>query len=402
MSSKCKKAKGTGTIRHKTVIRNGKEYSYWEGRVTVGQDPLTGKQIQKSVTAQTQAEVIKKMHAIQVDVESQSYLEPSKMTVAEWLDIWLKEYCANVKPGTIAARESLIRRHIKPSIGNIKISSINAVQIQKMYNSLKGIDGEELTPIYKRNIHAVLHNALQTAVKVGIIKENPASNTVRLRNNKKQIRVLTDEEILKFLDEIKGNRFECVLTFALFTGLRRGEICGLSWDEVDFESGTITIKHQIQREHCQYGEFVIAPTKNSKSRIIKPASYIMELLRKRKLEQYKARLEAGEKWNNEFNLVFTLDSGETPGRYILPATLFNEMKRIFKHIGIPEMRLHDLRHTYAVTSLRNGDDIKIIQENLGHSSAAFTLETYIHVTNDMRDKSSERMEDYIEKIKSIS
>lgn len=398
MSGINKKAKGTGTVRHKTVVKNGKEYQYWEGRVTTGTDPLSGKQIQKSVTGKTQAEVIKKMREIQIDVDNNTYLEPSKIRVSEWLDIWIKEYSSNVKPGTLYIRDSAIQIHIKPMIGKIKLSDLNTIQIQKMYNSLSSVDGSDLSPRYKRNILSTLHNALQTAVKIGIIKTNPADNIVKEKNTSKQMRVLTDEETSRFLMKIRGNKYEDAYIFTIFTGLRRGEVCGLSWNDIDFKNGTITICHQLQRDKFKSGKYVLTSTKNGKSRIIKPAPYVMDLLHRRKVTQYKAMLEAKDKWSNPFNLVFTIDHGTHPGRYIVSTSLYNQIKKIFAEIGIPEMRLHDLRHTYAVISIRNGDDIKMIQENLGHSSAAFTLSTYIHVTSDMKDKSSERMEEYIEKM----
>lgn len=399
MANASKKAKGTGTIRHKTVTRNGKEYQYWEGRVTVGADPLTGKQKQKSVTAPTQAEVIKKMRAIQTDIDSQSYIEPSKMSVSQWMDTWLSEYCCDIKPSTAYMRETMIRLYIKPGIGNIKLSSLNTIQVQKFYNSLSSRNGESLSPAYKKNIVSILHNALQTAIKTGIIKHNPADNVVKEKIKKSRVKVFTDKDIVQFLEIIKGNRYEDVFVFLLFTGLRKGEVCGLSWDDVDFDSGTITIRNQLQREKYMSGKYILTSTKNSKERTIKPAPYVMKMLQDRKIKQYKTMLSSNGNWNNELNLVFTNDWGKRPGRAIRPDRVYASFKKIVASMGIEDMRMHCLRHTYAVISLKNGDDIKIIQENLGHASAAFTLSTYVHVTSDMKDKSSERMEEYIEKIK---
>lgn len=395
-----KNAKGAGTIRHKTVIRNGKEYSYWEGRVTTGHDPLTGKQIQKSVTGSTQAEVRKKLNSIQKEVDDSSYAEPSKLTVSQWLDIWIEDFSSNVKISTKELRKKIIDLYLKPGIGSVKLTSLNTLQIQKMYNSIRGKNKKELSAQYMRNIYSVLHSALNTAVTSGLIKHNPAENVMLRKNSESSAgNVLEDNDIAAFLDAIENHKFEKMLKTMLFTGLRRGEICGLSWDEIDFAKGEITISHQLQMDQYFKGKYVIVNTKNSKYRKIKPAKTVMDILHERKLEQFKAMLAAGDHWNNKYNLVFTVDDGKNPGRYILPTTLYNQLKRVVKSIGMPDARLHDLRHTYAVVSLRSGDDIKTVQENLGHSSAAFTLKQYIHVTDDMRDDSSVRMEEYISNIK---
>lgn len=401
MANKSKKAKGTGTIRHKTVVRNGKEYSYWEGRVTVGHDPLTGKQIQKSFTGSTQAEVRKKINAVQLEIDNDAYLEPSKMTVGQWLDIWVEDFSNEIKVGTKVLRKNIIRLYLKPTVGNIKLTSLNTLQIQKMYNNMVSVkNGEELAPQYRKTIHFIFHASLQSAVKAGIIKQNPADNVILPKVPEESAgRVLEDEDIAAFIKAADKRKLSKMLKFLLFTGLRRGEVCGLSWDQVNFETGEITISQQLQRSNYLSGEYRIVTTKSGRSRKICPAPAVMELLRERKEEQLRAIMLSGGKWYNPYNLVFTVDTGSHPGRHILPATLYNELKRVVKSIGLPEVRVHDLRHTYAVISLRSGDDIKTVQENLGHASAEFTMRRYIHVTNDMRRESSNHMEEYISRVK---
>lgn len=166
-------AKGGGTIRKKTVTRNGQQYEYWEARVTVGRDPGTGKQIQRSFTGKTQAEVRKKMQAAAVELDAGTYQEPERLTLGAWLDTWEVEYLGDVKPFTVASYHTQIAVHIKPSLGAVRLQALKAPQIQKFYNSLQ--NGEKpLSAKTIKNIHGVLHKALQQAVEVGYIRFNPS------------------------------------------------------------------------------------------------------------------------------------------------------------------------------------------------------------------------------------
>ena len=161
-----KSAKGSGTIRKKTVTRNGKPYTYWEARITTGRDPGTGKQIQRSFTGKTQKEVREKMQAAAVEINQGTYTAPSKLTVGQWLDIWQRDYLGSVKPKTVVNYSQNIKNHIKPAMGAIKLDALDAPTIQKLYNSLSA----DHSPKTVKNIHGVLHKALQQAVKVGYLR----------------------------------------------------------------------------------------------------------------------------------------------------------------------------------------------------------------------------------------
>ncbi|MBD5130469.1 MAG: site-specific integrase, partial [Ruminococcaceae bacterium] len=235
-----KNAKGSGTIRKKTVTRNGKSYTYWEARVTTGRDPGTGKQIQRSFTGKTQKEVREKMQAAAVEVNQGTYTVPSRLTVGQWLDIWQRDYLGSVKPKTVLNYSQNIRNHIRPAMGAIKLDALDAPTIQKLYNSLSAEkDGKPgLSPKSVKNIHGVLHKALQQAVKVGYLRFNPADACELPRVERKEIRPLDDAAISEFLQAIQGHRFEAIYLTMLFTGMRRGEVCGLTWDCVDLDKGT--------------------------------------------------------------------------------------------------------------------------------------------------------------------
>ena len=384
-----KGASGAGTIRKKTVKRNGKEYTYWEARFTTGFDPGTGKQIQKSVSGKTQADVARKLREATVEVDRGLYIEPAKMTVAEWLDIWTEEYLSNVKPRTVQKYKYDVQMHIKPALGAVKLGQLTPLMVQHFYNEeAKGRDGRKgLSPKSIKDLHGILHKALQQAVDINYLRDNPTSHCKIPRVEKPEIQPLDAYQITDFLRAIKGDRFEALYTVALFTGMRRAELSGLKWDCVDFWKGTICVKRQWQKDPNKRGGFVLSSTKNGKPRIIKPAASVMEILRKERVKQAELRLKAGPAWLDE-GFVFCNELGHPAS----PNTAYNNFKKIVERMGLPKTRMHDLRHTFAVASIANGDDIKTVQENLGHASAAFTLDRYGHVTDSMRQASSERME----------
>lgn len=385
-------AHGSAKPHKKTVIRNGKAYTYWEGRVTTGYDPGTGRQIQKPFTGKTQKEVLKKMQAMQVELNNGTYKEPSKMTVGEWLDIWQSEYLGNVKPFTVLSYSRNIQNHIKPAMGAIKLDALNTPIIQKFYNSLGKPRGEKpgLSAKTIKGVHGVLHKALSQAVEIGYLRFNPADACKLPRVERKEIKPLDNEEIAAFMKAIQGHRFEALYLVTLFTGLRRGEVCGLTWDCVDLDRGTIHINKQLQNIPGYPGEYCLVSSKSGRDRTIAVAPFVVEVLRRHKVQQETERLKAGELWQDK-NFVFCNEVGE----HLSPHTVYDNYKRLVASIGRPDARLHDLRHSYAVAAIQAGDDLKTIQSNLGHATATFTLDVYGHVTDKMKKDSADRMEAFI-------
>ena len=386
--SNTRAAQGAGTIRQR---KNGR----WEARYTVGRDPGTGKQIQRSVYGDTQQEVRKKLAQLTASLDAGTYKEPCKMTVGQWLDIWAADYLGGVKPFTVRSCSDQIRNHIKPALGSVKLEALNAHTIQEFYNSL-GAEREGkpgLSPKTVKNIHGVLHKALQQAVKIGYLRFNPADACELPRAVRKELKPLDEEQSKAFLTAIQGHRFEMLYTVTLFTGMREGEALGLLWDCVDFKKGTILINKQLQREKKKNGQYLLVPTKNGKSRTITPAPWVMKLLRTQRARQSEQQLRAGPMWEDS-GLVFTNELGH----HLAIHTVYKDFKQIAVSIGRPDARFHDLRHSYAVAAIRSGDDIKTVQGNLGHATAAFTLDVYGHVTDQMKQESAARMESYIKDV----
>lgn len=390
-----KTAAGNGTIRKKTIMRKGKQYTYWEARYTEGIDPGTGKQIQRSITGKTQKEVSQKLKAVTISIDDGTYTTPNKMTVAQWLDIWTAEYLGAVKPRTVDSYKSTVKIHIKPGLGALKLDSLNAHTIQSFYNGL----GEEknskagVSPKTVKNIHGVLHKALQQAVANGYIRFNPADACILPKITKKEIQPLNEDQIASFLKAIKGHRFEDLFIITLFTGMREGEALGLLWECVNLEKGTIIINKQLQKVRGSQGQYTLAPTKNGKGRSITVAPSVVRVLKNIKKTQLENRLRHGACWENT-GFVFT----DELGHHLKHQTVYLDFKKIMEQIDSPNTRFHDLRHSYAVASIRSGDDIKTVQENLGHATAAFTLDVYGHVTERMKKESADRMEQFIKTV----
>ncbi len=386
-------ANGTGSIRKKKVRRNGREYECWEGRITVGFDPDSGKQIQKSVSGKTQKEVAQKLQEIAVEVGRGTYTMPSKMTVKDWLAIWTKEYMEDVKESTAFLYTRYVDKYIVPKLGSIKLEALTTPAIQAFYNGLihpkEGVN--PLSAKTVKNIHGALHKALQQAVLVGYLRTNPVDACKPPRVVRKEMHPLEEDQVSAFLTAIQGHPHEYLYKIVLFTGLREGEVLGLTWDCVDFERGTILIKQQLRREQKKGGQYYFTTPKNGKSRTLTLAPSVLQLFRLQKLHQNGLRVEAGELWE-EHNMVFSNQFGG----YLSYRTVYDCFKRIVSRIGTPGTRFHDLRHTYATMAIRAGDDIKTVQENLGHATAAFTLDIYGHVTAGMRQDSANRMEGVIQ------
>ena len=388
-----KSASGAGNIRKKTVTRDGKPYTYWEARFTTGYDPLTGKQIQRSISGKTQKEVAQKLREVTAEIDRGTYIEPCKMTVSEWMDIWLKEFLINVKPRTKDSYRSSVKTHIEPALGMIRLDALDTLTIQRFYNRLS----QTLSAKSVKNVHGVLHRALQQAVVGKLIRDNPTVGCALPKGEKQEIHPLTEKQISDLLKVIKGQRFERIIVVTLFTGMREGEVLGLTWDCVNLNTGSILINKQLQRERGGNGEYHLVSTKNGKGRLITAAPYVVSVLREAKAEQEQWQKICGEAWDNSMNLVFT----DEIGRHLSAQTVYLQFKKYMEEIGAPETRFHDLRHTYAVSALRSGADIKSVQGNLGHATASFTLDVYAHFTDDMRQDSADRMEQFILNVKAL-
>lgn len=377
-----KSARGGGTIRQRPDGR-------WEARFTVGRDPGTGKQVQRSVYGSTQKEVRQKLAQITAAIDSGTYQGTNKMTVSAWFREWLDVFCANkVKPLTLQSYESVIKNHITPAVGAMKLQAVKGTHIQKIYNTMTaaGLSGKTV-----KNVSAVLHKAFSVALKQGLITSNPCEGAELPKAGRHEIAPLADEEIPRFLEAINGSPMRNAYALCLFAGLREGECMGLSWKQVDFQRGRITVSQQLQKEKIKGGRYYIEPTtKSGKPRTIEPPPIAFEYLRAEKVKQAENRLAAGAAWSNPDDLVFTDESG----RHYAVSTFYKRFKQIAASVGRPDARPHDLRHTAATVAIASGADVKSVQTLLGHATASFTLNVYAHTSEQMMKDTASRVQGY--------
>ena len=378
-----KSVAGMGSIRKKEKVINGKAYTYYEARYTVGIDLGTGKQIQKSISGKTQREVAKRLKEITTSIDTGTYLPSCKLTVGEWLNTWISEYTADWKPLTVSNYSKQIKKHLIPRLGAAKLEDLDTHTIQLFYNSLTK---SGLAPKTVKNIHGVLHAALEQAISNGYISKNPTAGCKLPKVVRPEIKPLEPEEIARMLKEAKKDAYDNLFIVAMFTGMRQGELLGLSWDNVNFKTGQITIKQQLQ---CKDGVYFLETPKSGKYRVLSPAPVVMDALKDEQQGQNANKQIVGAAWENKWNLVFT----DALGKNLVRRTVVKHFKSVIERANIPsDVRFHDLRHSFAVTSLYTGDDIKTVQANLGHATAQFTLDVYGHVTQKMRQGSAMRMQ----------
>lgn len=394
MSKQTRSANGSGTIRKRADGR-------WEGIYSAGYDQQTGKLIRKSIYGKNQKEVRQKLSKVTTEIDEGLYLEPAKMTLSDWMDLWYKEYTFDKKYSTLKGYKAQINKHIRPGIGKYNLSQLNPMILQRFFNHLSEPNekGKVLSPKSIKNVYIILSGILEQAVENEMISKNPCKKVKLPKVYNKQITPLTDKQVKDFLEIISTDEiYGTILRVIVFTGLRLGEAMGLTWDCVDFEKGSLNINKQLQRRPQKDGGSTLTSVKSGKPRILKPAPFVMQLLKIRYTEQIMQKQRSEDlwlAWSNEEEhkkaLVFT----NLQGGYLIPKRVYLHFKSAAVAIGAPDARVHDLRHTYAVLSLQNGDDIKTVQENLGHASAAFTLDVYGHVSDRMKKESANRMEEYI-------
>jgi phage integrase len=373
-----KRANGEGSIYKR---KDGR----WSCTVSLGYDELTGKRKRKDLYGKTQKEVLEKLHKLQKEINDGSYVKTNKLTVGAWLDIWLAQYCRHLKPSSFRSYKTHIEYHFKPTIGDMPLQKLKPHNVQMFINGL------ESSPKTIKNIIGTLNSSLDKAKELSYIKNNPCEYITLPRSEKPEIRVFTDEEVRTLFKALKETPYYNFYKMALFTGLRRAEVLGLTWDCVEWQRGTLRVYRQLQ--YINSSHMFITP-KNYKSRNVALPKGIIDLLKNIKSEQEENKAKYGKAYNTEEDFIFCNELG-THLSYDYVGVIF---RKTIKTLDIPYGRLHDLRHTYAVNALRAGDNVKNVQENLGHATPAFTLERYASITSDMLEESRRNNQTVIDRL----
>ena len=362
---------------------------HWRGVVSLPSSD--GKYKKKCVYGRTRKEATDKMNEILTQLRTNSYIEPCKMTLYEWLCTWLDEYCNDIRMTTKINYETYTHQHIKDTIGGYKLCDLSPMVIQQFYNE-KAKNGKVsgkggLSPKTLRNLHNFLHKALNQAVFLEMIAKNPTESTVLPKRQKVEMRYFTVDEQKLLQAAIKGHRLEMPILIVLYTGIRQGELLGLTWDNVHIDlqgQSYINIVQTLNRIQNKDKSsptrtlLVINEPKTKHSiRTIPLLPDIAKHLAEYKEEQAIIRAENGFPDNG---FVFT----STVGTPVDPRCLQRDFKKILVKNGIRVINVHGLRHTFATRALESGMSVKTLSKILGHSSVGFTLDTYAHVTERLK------------------
>ena len=354
----------------------------WECRIVVGHKE-NGDSIFRYISAPTQKELSAKLRQLTESYKGVDLTEESNMTLSVWLDKWLDEYmAATLRPSTLNGYRRSLELHVKPYLGNKALTKITAADLRSLYRTLQetgrvqpregqspGLSGRTV-----HGIHTTLHHALKTAMEQNLIPNNPAAEVDPPKFTGAPMKILTEAQLESFMRAIEKDEFWHDLFYtAVTTGLRRGEICALRWEDFDAKQGTLHVRRTLHKEKGRPYTTGDTKTYAGTRKIVLPPS-TAQLLRERK----EAALA---EW--VFPNPFKLDQP------ISPSTAYNRLKALLKEARLPNIRFHDIRHTFATHALSSGVDAKTLAGILGHTKASFTLDTYTHTTGDMQKRAAE-------------
>ncbi len=299
-----------------------------------------------------------------------TYLEPSPMPLGAFLDQWLTQTGGRLSARTRERYASIIARHLKPALGERSLRALTPLQIQGYYGEALGEAG--LAPSTVRKHHHLLRKALGQAVRWGLLARNPAASVEPPKAVRREMRALDRRETAKLLAAAQGGRLYVPVLLAVTSGLRRGELLGLRWRDLDLENASLTVRQSLEETGAGLG-FKQPKTARSRRRVPLGETTVAALKRQRAAQEQE-RLALGELYRDQ-GLVFTRPEGSP----LSPAAFSLAFTRLVRKCGLAGTRLHDLRHTHASLLLAQGVHPKIVSERLGHASVAITLDTYSHV-----------------------
>jgi integrase len=339
----------------------------------------------KTIYGRKYKEVEEKLAEARGDAARGLVFDADNLKLGEYLDRWLADSVADtVRPTTFERYEQIVRVHIRPALGNLKLKNVTPAHVRGLYREKLEVG---LSPRTVQYIHVTLHKALKQAVADGLIPRNATEAVKPPQIRKEEIRPLTAEQVKMLFEAVRDDRLESLYILAVHTGLRQGELLGLKWGDVDLEAGTLQVRGTLTT--TKGGPVLRAPKTKGSRRTVKLSPTALEALRSHLERQLGEIDQAGDLWR-ENGLIFASESGEHLKRHYITTHRF---KPLLKRAGLPQIRFHDLRHTCATLLLTKNVNPKVVSEMLGHATIAITLDTYSHVLPNMQSEAAQAMEE---------
>lgn len=381
-------------MRGSIIKRETKKGPVYDIVFDLGRDPVTGKRKQKKVRGfRTKKEAEAKLAELVAQVERGTYLEPSKLTVAEYLRWWLEQTKSKLAPSTHRCYTVAVEQHIIPHLGSIPLAKLQPIHVQEYYErdlkegrkDNKKSKPRSLSPTTVNMHHRILHRAFGQAVKLRLIPYNPCDAVDPPRPEKKQPLVVPVAKVLALLEAIRDTPYHTPAMLALTCGLRMGEALGLRWQDVDFRKGTLHVRQILYQRNVGQPHFKAPKTAGSSRAVVMPQETAAALKAHRK-RQLEWKLAAGELWQDT-GLVCTMQDGSP----INPPTLGTWFRMQAQKHSL-DISFHDLRHLHATYLLELGVHPKVVAERLGHSTVKLTLDTYSHVAPTVQREAAEKLD----------
>jgi len=317
-------------------------------------------------------------------IEGGTYIKPAKLTVGEYLKQWLDDYAKqNLSPRSFERYQGIIQRYLTPAFGKLQLIQLRPQQLQKHYTEILN---NGLNPTTVRYHHAVIHVALQTAVKWGLVSRNVADAVEPPRRRRTEMQIWNEDDINRFLETAKETQYYALFYTVLFTGMRRSELLALTWGDIDFIFSQVHVSRSLH--HLKDGSYIFTQPKSDRSRrtIALPPSALLVLSDYHKAKEIERLLL--DKPLTDSDLVFsTLE-----GKPLRPNTITRAWTILAARCGIKRIRFHDARHTHASLMLKQGIHPKIVQERLGHASIQMTLDTYSHIAPGLQEAAARKFD----------
>ena len=362
----------TGSI----VQKDTKKGRSWQITVELPKDPVTGKRIRKYRTVKgTRKEAERAMHEFVMELERGVYIDNNKISLTEWIQKWLDVYIEpNVSPTTLSRYRGMIKRYIDPLIGNTRVQELNHLAVQAWVNSLKvsPISGKEMSAATIKHCYHVLKGAMDKAIVAGIIYRSPCEKIMLPKGQKKQAVIFNESQIKKLIKAAKGTEMELIIDMELCLGLRRGELLGLQWGDIDWDNNQI---HIVRNRVIVDGKAIVKEPKTQASiRVLDAPEMLMEKLRHHRGKCLRNRMNLG--WNYKMTDYIIV---HPDGKPIYPEYVSQMLTKLLDKAGLPKCRFHDLRHLCASIMVLQGVNVKVAQERLGHKDITTTMNIYSHV-----------------------